>query len=401
MRPRPWLVVILTAPVAVSMAAGSACGSFDGEPPGATADGGVEASTADAPPVDGFVDARGADADADAAPGTVGPLCPPPAAPSCAPESCPQRTLYVPDVPSYPFGITTDTAHVYWLEQVGSDGSTDYNGKGNARVLRGDRVGANDASRANVLATGQPYAKAIALALPYLYWATFDPNASTSSLLRVKADCVAPCKAEPVATYPARISRLAAVGTTDLLALGEDGGKLVHFSLGADGSVSAGLALLSSSNFPGLAVTSTHAYVSGALTKIIGRAEVSGVSSLPSWASMSFDAGTDLGLGLLATNCTDLFGIHGSQLVRVGLGNGAISLTTTAPLSVYDLAADARYVYLASLNGYGVSALDTTTGTLKAVVQNQSMFSLAVDSVGVYWGEHGFSGGGRLVMLEK
>ncbi len=259
-------------------------------------------------------------------------------------------------------------------------------------------------SRAKVLATNQPYAKALTLAPPYLYWATFDDNSNTSSLVRVKADCQAPCTADVVGNYAAHISRLVAVGTTDLIALGEDGGKLVHFSLAADGGVSTGITVLTSTNLPGMAVTTTHAYVSGLLTKSIGRAEVSGVAKIPAWASLALDAGgtANVGIANLATDCKNLFGMHGPDLVQVTLGGAAVALIATAVSpSAFDMVADAKYVYVASLNGYGVIAVDTTSAAQTQLANGQSVVAIAVDSRGVYWGEHGFSGGGTIMMLEK
>jgi hypothetical protein len=400
MRRRTKLAWTFSTVLASGSAAVMACGAFGGasdEPAGS--DSGIETSESDG---NGLPDAPAPDASSDA-PVVTPALCPPPAAPTCAFGACQRRPLYVPDSPSFPFEIATDSAHVYWLEQRDIDPGVAYNGNGKARVLRVDRVGSPNSARAEVLAIDEPSATAIALAPPYLYWATWDGSISTSTLRRVSAACAAPCQAESVGSFSQRIGKLVGVGTTAVVALASDG-SVVHFGIGAGGAVAAGYAVMKSSKYPGIAVTGADIYASGLLVSKISRADLPGLNVTPAWVNLALDGGDggDLGLSNVATDCTHLFGFHGpgGRIERVSLADGGVSRVTSVSRAVYGVAADAKYFYIGSLNGGGVVAVDTANGSVEEL-SGGSSWGVAVDSAGVYWGDHPNAGGGTLTMLVK
>ena len=395
----PWpLRPLLATGTAVVTACGAFSGTADDTPPLPSLDAGPESS--------GFVDGNeGSDAtmgDAsgmDAAVATA-PLCPAPAPPTCTLATCAQRPLYVADAPSFPFDIATDSAYVYWLEQRDADPSAAYNGNGKARVLRVDRAGSTSSVRAEVLATAQPSATAITLVPPHAYWATWNGPTATSTLHRVVASCAAgACQEQTVGTVKERVWKLVGLGTSALLAATTDG-RIVKFAIEAGGSVGLGVPVMTSAKFPGLAVTDTHIYASGLLTKRLSRAELGNLQVVPAWLTFGFDGG-DLGLTSLATNCTDLFGFHQSgELESVHLADAGLSHLLSLNRAVYGVAMDAKYLYAASLNGGGVVAIDPKTKGIGELATG-SFWSVAVDDAGVYWGDHPNEGGRTITMLVK
>jgi hypothetical protein len=398
MRRTTSLALGLAAVVVVSFGALTACGSFDGT----TAeehDAGLEAG-ADAPP-----GVEGGEPDVLAPDGGGGPdgssptapLCPPPVGPVCALATCSRRILYVPDAPSWPFAVVTDSAFVYWLEQRGVDA---YNGNGVARVMRVDRVGSPTPNRAKALVADQALPTALALVGGYLYWATWDAPNAMSTLRRVSASCAPPCQEESLGTVSNRIQKLVGLEGTGVIAMVYDG-TIVRFSVGADGGVSAGISLMTSAKFPGLTATGTHLYASGLLVNKVSRAEILTGQISPAWATLALDAGTDVGLTNLATNCVDLFGFHANgELERINLGTSAVSHVASLGVSVYSVAQDARYLYVASLNNGGVIAVDPATQGATTIASG-SFESIAADSAGVYWADHPNPGGGTVTMLVK
>ncbi len=395
------LLVITALPVALAAGAIVACGAFtsSADPAGADASGDERG---DADPLDGPGTPDSASLDASTGDGpSVEPACPPSPAPGCALGTCVQRTLYVPDAPpAFPFAIATDSAYVYWLEQRDPVVSLAYNGNGTARVLRADRTGASDATKVSVLAVGQPSAVALALAPPYLYWATWD--GATSTLMRTAAACApASCSAEVLTTIEPRITKLVGVGSSALVAMLGDG-KIARFPVDATGHVGPSSPLATTSTFPGMALTGTHIYAGGLLTSSIARSDIQGLDTVSAWVSLGFDGG-DVGLTNLATDCTTLFGTRapGGTVDRVALSDGAVSPLIVLGRDVFAVAADAKYLYAASLNGGGFVAVDTVSGGLTVIANGASTRSVAVDSKGVYWADHQNSGGGTLRMLVK
>ena len=376
--------MVVPALVALVAVVGGACGSF---------------GSASDPSGDGGTSPEGASGEA--ATGSSGATCPPSAGPSCALGKCSLRTLYAPDAAAYPFAIATDSAYVYWLEQrkVGADDDP-YNGQGTARVLRTTRAGSNDAAGAEVLATGQQWATGLALVPPYVYWATYD--GSRGGLSRVKAACTAPCTPERVVTdYSARFPRLSAGGTSALLALAENG-RVVRFPIDASGTVGNGAVVVTTGDNPGMTVTGTHVYASGFQVDHVARATLDGVDSSNRWAPLSFPAGGDIGITNLATDCTALFGSRGpgGMLERVALDTGKVSLVATLNKDIYDVGADGKYLYVGAPNSGGILAVDTATNEVTQIADG-SAFRIAVDSAGVYWGDHTKDVGGKLTMLVK
>lgn len=366
--------------LALAAATGGACGSF-----GSAADPGSDGGS--------LLDGGSGDA------GAPGVACPPPAGPSCAPGKCSVRTLYVPAAVAYPFAIATDSAYVYWLEQSKVAPTDDpYNGQGMARVLRTTRAGSSTAS-AEVLAKDQRWAKGFALVPPHVYWATFD--GTKAGLWRVEARCKAPCMPESVTQFNTRLERLVGAGSSSLFGLTENG-TVVRFAIDSSGAVGNASSLFRTGDLPGIAVTGTHVYASSLKVPHVDRASLDGVEVSSSWAALALTGGNDVGLTHLATDCTSLFGAHGpgGLLERVALDTRVVSPMAKLNTDLYDVVADAKYVYVANANGGGILAVDTTTNAVSPVADG-SAFRIAVDSAGVYWGDHTNGSGGALRMLVK
>ena len=379
----------------------TACGAFSGTSEDTKPPEGLDAGRESSGDADGNepLDATSADANGFDAVATAA-LCPPSAPPTCTLAACPRVPLYIADAASFPFDIVTDSAYVYWLEQWDADLNAAYNGNGKARVLRVDRAGSTSSARAEVLAVDQQSATAIALVPPHAYWATWDGAKATSTLHRVVASCAAgACQEQIVGTVKERVWKLVGIGTSALIA-GTTDGKVVTFRIEAGGTVGLAAPVMTSATFPGLAVTNTHIYASGLLTKQLSRADLGTLAVVPAWATFGFDGG-ELGLTNLATNCTDLFGFHqGGELESVHLDDAGVSRLLFLGRAVYGVAMDAKYLYAASLNGGGVVAIDPTTKGLGELAAG-SFRSVAVDDKGVYWGDHPNAGGGTITMLVK
>lgn len=368
-----------------------ACGVYGEEPATGESEGGTVPP--DAPAMVGPT--------ADAADATVdGPrgVCPAARYPSAAPAlERPQRPLYVPTASAgevYPFAITTDDDWVYWLEQRASaDASNPYDGNGVARVLRVSRTGtaATDAA-AFELASSQRYAMGLALDGDFLYWATTTPN----MLRRVRRDCkTAPCMVEAVAMLPERIFRLASTreGRGVLFAVGEN----TAFRIQVGGPTGASVVALGAPGpFGALTLTSAHVYWTGGTTPAIGRADLGALDVVPEFLRLDGDGG----LGVLTTDCTRLWGIRATDLVRVELDGAAAAATSV--LSPFDVVTDERYAYVGAANGQGLHVYDKQTGQA-ALLAAGSTWRLATDDVGTYWGEHSRQSpnAGTLTMLVK
>jgi hypothetical protein len=388
----------LASAVVLGSAVVTACGSFDRALP----EGPVGEAGADAPQGvegGGMLDALAPEGGGEGGSPAATPVCPPPAGPGCSLASCTQKPLYVPDAPAWPWAMVTDTAFVYWIEQRGVPLDA-YNGNGVARVMRVDRVGSQAQERASTLVGDQQAATALTLLRGYLYWATWESSTSTSTLRRVSATCTVPCQAEPVGTYQDRVMKLVGLEGKSVIAITYDG-TVLRFPVDAAGVVSPGAIVMKSAKFPGLAATGTHLYASGLQVNKVSRAEISTGLATPSWATLAFDGGTDVGLTNLATNCIDLFGFHeNGQLERVKLDTSATSHVASLGVSVYGVAQDARFLYVASLNSGGVIAVDPASNAF-ATIASGSFASVAVDSAGVYWADHANAGGGTVTMLVK
>lgn len=305
----------------------------------------------------------------------------------------------MPDMPSWPFGMVTDAASVYWLEQRGAPGEA-YNGNGAARVMRVDRVGSPTASRAAVLVGDQAGATVLARLGGYLYWTTWNQPTSTSTLRRVSASCAPPCQDASVGTYANRLFELVGVEGKGLVAIAGDG-TVVRFAVDAAGAVSPGVPVMKSSTFPGLAVTGALVYASGLYVNKVSRADLGTGAISAAWATLAFDAGAEIGLTHLTTNCVDLFGFHNNgTLERVNLGTSAVSRVASLGTLVYGAAQDANFVYAASQNGGGLVAIDPASNQTTTLAAG-SFQSIATDATGVYWADHPNAGGGTVTMLVK
>ena len=90
----------------------------------------------------------------------------------------------------YPFGITTDGRYVYWVEHPRGDSGDDSDGRLAARVLRAPKA---PGGKTEVLAVGQPWARAIARDGDFVYWDTYDDKTGRIDIYRVRADCAPGC----------------------------------------------------------------------------------------------------------------------------------------------------------------------------------------------------------------
>ena len=383
---------------AMAALAGVACGALLADDPDepVPADGGTP-------------DAHASD---DASSLDVGPapsaLCSIPRAPSCVPEDCPRRTLYASPSKAAPHGIVADDTFVYWLEQPATD--LGYNGHEAARLLRVDKLGANDTSHAMVLATGQMAATALALDDGWLYWTVYEHSGSggalTSVLRKVPASCGAagcPPPTDLVAFAPGvRLTKLVRVARGVLFALGE-AGHVSRIDVGGGGAVRLSAATEKSGEASVIGA-GEHVFIASSHDEEIARMDLEGTSLDPSYFVVPERDGGDEGISNMWTDCTDAWAVRGpsASIVRFGLSDG--QFTTIAQglsLSIYGTSGDAEYLYVAGANE-GVAALGRQTQTLTLVHRGKA-FALAVDDDGVYWGEHdiGASSAGTIYMMVK
>lgn len=378
---RGWTAPLAAACVALVLACASDYGAAVEAEPGA--DAGPPPADAAAP----VADAGDAEASAEGA-------CRAPRAPSCEPAQCAQRELHA-SAGGYPFGIATDAAYVYWLEQRAPGDA--YNGTGTATLLRTKRDGGGAPL---LLASSQAQATALALAGGFLYWATYDPSPGgphEAHLRRVSASCTPPCAPEdvtgaaPLVGKP--IVKIVPFGGDLLLAV--QAGPVLRWlpGLGAAEIEDLGFA-------PDVIDTGGGAYATGEGKPYVLRIPRGPASvTKPFWLT-PLDGGA-AGLHRLATDCTHLFGLRGPSetLYRAPLDGGALEPIGVGPsATTYDLGADARWLYAASPNAGGLAVLDPQTGT-RVVLASGNVFALAVDDDGVYWGDH--DGTGKLRMMVK
>lgn len=358
-----------------------------------------EAPTGDdaavAPDVSAPHDAGDADADALSL-AAVAPNCPPSHAPSCAPSACAQRTLHATSGQAYPFTITTDATHVYWIEQVAADagGASDpYNGHGLARVLRtAKRPASAPIGAADELASGQRFAQALALDGAYVYF-THELSATTQ-VLRLRRDCTPPCAApEEVVTLPnLSIRTLLRSAPGVIYAQAFDG---VTFRITA--ATKTLEKVLEVGNFASITATNDAVYLTSASSPLQRIATNGDVTDL-----RDVDASASVGYYGLTNDCSTLWARAGkgpTGLVPLSFMGQASAAAYTFPTeAVFDVKADARFLWVAVANAGGVYAYETPTATL-SLVRKGNVFALAVDDDGVYWGDH--DGTGTLRMLVK
>lgn len=391
------------------MGAGAAasCSSFSEDQPAGGDDAGV-----DAPVVGegGGLEAGAEDGGALPDGGERSSACPPPPGGSALPTAWNKRSLFEPSGPAermYPFAIATDRLHVTWVAQLGEpDGGVDtapYNGNGNAVVMRAPKLGVGMPA---IVARDQPGATTVALDGLQVYWTTWQKSEATLLQQRRDVDCKIDCPApEIVVTFPSgeRIARLVSVAPKVLFALSQSG-KVYRIGLG---TVPA--QVLESGTFPAITATSTHVFASAGLKGFVGRVQVDGGASDPSYLAVPPVPDAGVGVSPIATDCTSLWmtrampdGRHvaGHDLSVPGSFQDLVLLGPA--VDVFDMAADAKYVYVAAANAGGVFAVDKSSkGIVRPYAGN--VFALAVDEDGVYFGEHaaGPTAGGMFMLVKK
>lgn len=401
MRARVTLVFASLAFVSVAIACSEAYGpSLDaadaGQPPG---DSGAPETSGD---LDGSNDAA-SDANDASADATVLSVCPRPPGPKSALAACEQRPLYVPanTAPKeFPFAIATDSAFVYWVAmRAESPGDVPYDGVGTSRVMRVDRRGAAAASVATIVADGQRDATSLVTAGDWIYWGA--SNGGAAELRRAPRDCASNCAVTPLATFVGpRIGRLAAIDAQTLVVQQSDGRTSFVKVVGS--SVVANVAATTSDN-AGLTTTTTAGFVTGfsspAITQI--SATTGGSSQLTSLPEAG--AGQNPGLSTLTTDCSRLYGWRsGERMWTVAIDGGATTdFAVPGWGAVFDLATDQTWLYAALPNGGGVFAIARNGKTSAILIRAGNVHRLAVDDVGLYWGDHDNSASGTLWMMVK
>lgn len=382
--------------VAYALAAGAlaACGAFgasegDAPPNDAGSDGGAVDAALDAPPPP--PDAAGGD-DADTAP-LLRAVCPPPHyGPTVRPNALTKRRLYAPlTTPAYPFAIATDSANVYWLEQVASGADqAPYDGKGVARLVRVDRTG----KTMDVLAAGQRHATALVLDGAYAYWTATEANGQTH-LRRVPRTCASPCTPEGVAVAPDEISKLVRPRKSLLFAQAEFGGAYYRIDLSA-ATVAFQRTTTTTSDLPGLTATLDRVFVSSLLVPSITELDLQAapVRTLP--IPQQDDASP--GVSALGNDCESLWAMRAGPDVLVRIVDGGVTPVTGPTFGGFEIVADDRYVYVAMPNAGGLRFYERQGGAFELLAPG-NVWRVTVDDVGVYWGEHG--GDGTIWMAVK
>jgi hypothetical protein len=403
---------VATAFLATSLAAllAWACSSFtDSDDPGSVDSGasdGPSGGDADVP-IDAAGDAGGGNdgGDATTAIGTLALPCPAPLPPTCALDQCTKRVLYSPAMPGseFPFGIATDSAWVYWLsmkKELNDD--LPYDGEGVARVMRVDRNGVVAGSEASVIATDQRRAVAIAMAGDHVYWAAM--GGVQAKLRRVRRDCPSNCQPEELTSLSLGsdpIVRLVSIDNETLVAANGPGAVFV-VKLTATSAVVSGNAV--ASGYAALAATAKECFVAGAFSTAVQRIPSQTSTALKFGATPDAgDSGLATGMSPIASDCTSVYGWRGLGSIWRIAGDGGIATEFSVGLGtgdVFDLAADQSYLYAAAPNVGGVFAISLTAAQPEQIAGG-NVHRLAVDSAGIYYGEHDANGGGALHMIVK
>ncbi len=390
-----------------------ACQSFSGTEPELIADAAADGADLVDAAVDAPPDAdAGADMDASPAP-KLGVTCPPPSGPKCALGGCPRRAIIAaPAVPEYPFDIATDASSLYWTAQAAGDSGLDaYNGQAPARVLRHAKKAGGPAFE---IAAAQPAARAIALDGSYVYWTIHDPTrpgrglGSPGVLRRARRDCsTTPCAVEDLASIAGNVASLSRAREGALVGVTEDGHVFVVDTTASPIGFNASATQVDT--YPAIAVTNDAAYASSALvSRYVKRLDLTTGTVLPMFAAVpDGGAGADPGISPSTTDCDAVWGVRKQtskrDLFRFAVDGGPAQVTALpTAISPFAMAADASYVYFAVPDAGGVFAVDTHVGgALPEPIATGNVWRLAVDSDGVYWGEHGTTAPGSITMLVK
>jgi len=385
-----------------------ACGNFDEADDVPSEDAGTDVASSDAAneaSADGAIDDAGdagtdGDKDGSTTLGVHAPTCPPSPGPSCKPiTNCVKLELYAPPDAGaeYPFGIVTDSKYVYWTAMAfGTAGDAPYDGRGTATIRRVDRSGNG---KAGVLVTGQRNATALAIAGEYLYWGSTESGMTT--LRRVHRGCPESCAVEnlgPIGTTP--LWKITELDDTTLVAVAGSG-DVYHVAIGQN--LAAITQYGSVGLLPALVGTPSAAYAASGVQAQVQRVSHDGGSmTIGTVPEAGADSGLTIGISPMATDCTTLYGWRNNKQVwSLPRDGGAVkSFATVQTSGIFSMASDDTFVYLGSADGPGVMALDIASKQ-SAQIAGGNLQYVAVDDVGVYWGEHGQTTGGALWMMKK
>lgn len=374
---------------ASSLGVAFACSRFDAASPAATADeGGLPEAGADVP-VPALYDAGGEEAGGPLPDGTYLP-CPP----TKAGVSYTTKTVLAAAPSSdveveFPFQVTTDHDHVYWIAQyapldIDSSSVVDdaYNGKGAGRlhrIAKNDKGGVPDTLADNLL-----MAEAVALDGNDIYFTYIKEGIGV--VARVARDCKAPCAPDVVHKEPnlsSRITRMYRAAPGVLVLRADDGRPFVFRP-----ETRAWLEL-ENPNGNGFAVTNEDVFLANANSDELLRVSLEGqttTSTIPDWTNQK-------GVSPIATDCKSIFAyrsedksIWQSPRSDIRFQSWAKSLQVG---NVYELVADAEYVYVGQPNGFGILAVPIAGGNPKSVTSGGSYWRLVADESGLYGGDHG------------
>jgi hypothetical protein len=310
---------------------------------------------------------------------------------------CSVAPIYIPPVKkAFPFGITTDSISIYWVELLDDGNPGPYDGRGVGRVMRYPKAGGT----ADVLVDAQTNVTQIALDGDYVYWVADEVG--VWKLRRVPRACVAPCASSDVMMMPSEIGHLVRVGP-GVLAAQTTGGDV--YRVNTDSTIPTNLAS-AGANFAGLSATNGIVFVSSASVPVVTAATLDGGTMLKLAIP---DAGPSrhVGFGSVATDCASVYGIRGPAPAlpyRVDL-DGSVTPFGGPPGfgNVFDAVTDGRYLYTSSVDAFGIFAFDLTVSspTSITIAPDASAWNLTVDDDGVYWGEHTHFNPGTIVRMMK
>lgn len=329
------------------------------------------------------------------------PRCPRPPGPSCELSACERRILYAPPSTGveFPYDIATDSSFVYWTSMFAEDaGDLPYDGIGIARIRRVARA---PGSTPSVIADGQRNARWLAMAGDYLYWLAENGASSIWELRRVRRDCPESCVVENVGPVGSGLFfGFVAIDDETLLAT-QFNGTTILLSVPMMGSASFAT-VTTTSDLGAVAATSTDGFASGGFTPTVRRIPAAtgvatALSTLP-----DASAGENVGLNPLTTDCTTVFGWRGGQHVwRIPIEGGVPAEHATLPVSlVFGLVTDRDWIYAASPDGFGLAAISNASGA-RTMLRAGNIHRVAVDDVGVYWGDHDKTSSGPIWMMVK
>lgn len=383
------------APLATAIALGvlgvfAACSSFEVIGPSSTNDP-PDAST----PSDGAADVA---FDVVRPPsGALG--CTPARALDCDPVSgCTLTLLFKPAEVEWPFGIVTDAEKVYWVTQTNTQtDSPAYDGAGAAKIHWISKRGTRERK---TMTGGQVRTTAAALDGDSVYWPARAENGTSWVLRRGERNCANESKdncgtsffvalgEEPVvdlrSTVPGHMVAATSKGTVILIDLASK--QALRFPVTGD--------------LPTLATTELSAFAASGYVHGVAEVVYAQMSSRPYDAVP--DAGKQSGIGLLATDCTTLFGLRTPEstgdrdVFALGGASPRAVGTISRGFDPKTIAADARHLYVGGSAGLYVK--DIAAGTPFAHRDGPEIWRIAVDDDGVYYANHTT---GELYMLAR